>query len=472
MRSSRFITLWYLIGLLSLAGGGVALLAPAECTIRDARDLQFFTGRHYWELSFDSLSAACGVGLMSKDFAAQYTDRGRWTLCCVGVAGAMLWMATLAALLRRLHVGGRPFVPPTRAIFAAWLAWQLLLFAGLHAAALAYCPTVAWHESLWVVSNAFNGLGLAAGPLDAGTAMTAAIIGLVSGLGWWAWLLPLARTRWLRGGESADAMATLPWKRMVIGGGVTWLAFLGLSTTVLFTLESPRGETRVVADDPALSARPASARWMRCATQVVSAATAGLPTEPLGDPGLRDSSKAMLALIVLVGGVGGGATGGIGWWLLAAALRTTVGGARPHTADGAATPTDGPTVGAASVAATTDSEPEVRERVRGYAVRLAFGMAALVVVTALGLLVIESVVATRFQRPPTLADALIDASSAVSGANLSTGLTASVTSRNLVRGLNLPFDMYYLGVVWLMLAMLLGKLLPVWVLSRPVQRDG
>lgn len=93
-------------------------------------------------------------------------------------------------------------------------------------------------------------------------------------------------------------------------------------------------------------------------------------------------------------------------------------------------------------------------------------MVTFALVVALGLLVIETRTASRFQPPPTFGDALLDASSAVAGANLSSGLTATVTSVNLSSGMDITVDSYQYGMTWLMLAMLIGRVLPVLVLSR------
>lgn len=424
----RSIGIRYLLALIVLSAAGVALLSPADCTVRDARDLQFFTGRHYWELSFDSLSVAAGVGMVSKDLSEQYTPRGRWTLLGIGVVGSLLTLTTMAAIVRRLQPWGDRTAPRLRTIFAAWLAWQAVLFGGLHAAAVANCPTVSWSESLWLVGNAFNGIGLTPGVLDSGTGMTAAIIGLLGSLGWLFWLLPVAWMRNLRG---------LPWTRFA-KSGVGFVAVLGVIIACVTTFESSRGESRGGADDPSIGAQATSARAVRCAVQVVSAATAGLPTEPLGETGMRDASKAILAIVVMVGGMLGSSMGGLQWWVLALAITATM---RERSVDARAF------------------------ELRRAALRCFSAIVVLVAVVALGLLLIESIVATRFQRPAAFADALLDAASATCGANLSSGLIRDLISRNLVRGLNMPFDLFYLGLIWTMLAMLVGKVLPIWILA-------
>jgi hypothetical protein len=90
----------------------------------------------------------------------------------------------------------------------------------------------------------------------------------------------------------------------------------------------------------------------------------------------------------------------------------------------------------------------------------------LALVVALGLLLIENWTASRFQPPPTFADALLDACSAVAGGNLSGGLTESVTSRNLLSGIHQSVNLYPYGMTWLMLGMFVGRVLPLIVLRR------
>jgi len=90
----------------------------------------------------------------------------------------------------------------------------------------------------------------------------------------------------------------------------------------------------------------------------------------------------------------------------------------------------------------------------------------LATVVALGLLIIEANVASAYQPPPSFASAFLDAASAVAGGNLSGGVCAAVTDRNLSRGIRLGVDLYQYGMVWLMAAMLAGRTLPLVVLSR------
>jgi hypothetical protein len=100
-------------------------------------------------------------------------------------------------------------------------------------------------------------------------------------------------------------------------------------------------------------------------------------------------------------------------------------------------------------------------------------MILLTAIVAGGLLLLEQWTASAYQTPSSFADALLDASSVVAGGNLSGGLSETLTSRNLISGLNQPVNLYQYGMGWLMLAMLLGRVLPVTVLRRlSEQRDA
>ena len=144
---------------------------------------------------------------------------------------------------------------------------------------------------------------------------------------------------------------------------------------------------------------------------------------------------------MLVGGLGGGAGGGITWPLLLfamACLRRTVRDA---------------------------------QFLRCTAVFVTL-MLLLTLVFAAGLLLIETATGSPFQTPPTLADALLESASAVGGAGLTAGVTDAVTGANLSSGMHSPGDRYQYGVVWLMLAMLAGRLAPLWLLARLARSPG
>ena len=193
-----------------------------------------------------------------------------------------------------------------------------------------------------------------------------------------------------------------------------------------------------------LTGRPAGQRYARSLVQTVCAATAGMPTEDLADRNVTDGTKVTLAAVVLVGPLGGSAGGGFKWTLLIWAIS---GGAAALTRRGRSTH---PATFRCLLAGTS----------------CVVLLALLTTVVALGLLGIETRTAAPYQSPPTFADAFLDAASATAGANLSTGLADTVTSRNLSRGGRQAVDLYPYGMTWLMLAMLLGRVLPLWVLCR------
>jgi hypothetical protein len=151
---------------------------------------------------------------------------------------------------------------------------------------------------------------------------------------------------------------------------------------------------------------------------------------------MRDSSKAVLAFVLIVGGLGGSACGGIKWPLLVWAL---VGGASARILRAAST--------------------------------CVLWMLALVLLCAGGLLVLESQVATKYQAPPTFADTLLDAASAAAGGNLSSGLSATLTDRNLVSGIFLGINWYRIGMLWIVGTMVVGRILPIIVFGH-LGRDG
>ena len=93
-------------------------------------------------------------------------------------------------------------------------------------------------------------------------------------------------------------------------------------------------------------------------------------------------------------------------------------------------------------------------------------LVGLALVVALGLLAIEAHTGSPYQAAPSFADALLDASSAVGGAGLTSGVTAMVTGANLSSGIRQNVDLYQYGMTWLMAAMFIGRVLPVLVLGR------
>lgn len=458
---------WFTLSLLASAGVGAVVLAQPACLPIEAEQFRWFWARHYWQCAFDALSAVCGVGLLAHDLTNDYTPAGRWVLWGLGQVGALLFLTAAASAARRYlgasdsgrsgaTVGAMIVAPRWRDVLLAYGLLQLGLVLLIWAAGRVACPTLSVFETLFVVGGAFSGLGLAGGTMDAGTGLTVAIVCFVTGLGFaaWVWLLPIA------GLARPLKLARVGWAAVGLAAWTASCAFL------LCGLEAPRGESggggagqggASPASPPSaqapLAQQPIWPRLTRSIVQAASAATVGIATESARDDGLRDGSKALLGGLMLIGALPGSPGGGIKWGLLLGAL--AAGGLALRRA-----PRGQP----------MRHDNEATRDVAGRWMRA--GVAAVVLLTlatlatALGLLLIEAGTATRFQPPPTFADAWLDAASAVNGGNLTSGLAATVTSPNLTRGLGLPIDLYQIGTVWLMLAMLIGRVLPVWVVAR------
>lgn len=457
------LTQAFVAGLVLITAAGAVTVGNITVGALQGRDREYFAGRVWCESSFDALSAACGAGLMMGDLS-KYTPEARWALFGTGVAGALLHVLTLAAAIRRII--GLP--APARAANAAeadntstavpsldadhdpsagvadpaatagftdgpslgfislsFLFVLSLLIVLVFAAARATCPTVTFAETAQLVGLAFVSLGCVPEPVDSGTAMMLAVVGWIGALGWPVWL------------------GLIPRKRRGFGLPVPALRFalvytlgLVLAAGVLALLERPRGGEAVgvaradVSNDPTLAAQPLGPRFGRSLVQSVSAATTGIPTEPIRDRGLRDGSKALIAGLAMLGGAGFGAAGGLGLLTFWIAF-----------------------FGRA-------------ERTRRLGLLCILLLAAAWFATAVGLLAIESLVASRYQPTPSFADALLDAASAVGGGNLSSGLTSSLTSRSLVSGIGLGISQFIPGMMLLAAALLAGRIVPVWILDR------
>ncbi|MEW6250368.1 MAG: hypothetical protein AB1716_06960, partial [Planctomycetota bacterium] len=222
--------------------------------------------------------------------------------------------------------------------------------------------------------------------------------------------------------------------------------FLIACAGVITALEQPRhtptGQGRGGAQP---TTRAAGERFGSALVQVTAASGAGRSTEELGARGVSDGTKFVLSAVVLTGGLGGSPTGGVKWTLLLWGL-----------------------AGAAVVFGLGRGR-SVIERSRRCVLAGVAGTAAMLVwawIVAIGLLVIESSIGSRFQAPPTFADALLDASSAVAGANLTTGVVETLTATSLSSGIRHSVDEYQYGMSWLMLGMFIGRLLPVLVVAR------
>lgn len=423
----------FALGLLLLTMVGAVLLAQPAALTPSEQDLAYFGSRRLWRATFDALSAACGVGLLSNDFTTAYTDWGRWALTAIGLLGAILYLATTLRIARKFSVG-----QPRAA--AALVVFAFLLLASVAAGGLAHWAVrgaPAWSDVSWSVLAAQASLGW---PLPQNTPLTAWTCAAA------AWLSGSAASVWLASLFAAPNRGTrlAQWLLAALG----YSALLLLLAGVICALEAPRGAAQPSPTPLALSDSPLGQRFVRSANVVTLASGSGMPVAHVQEGGLRDGSKALLAVVVLVGGLDGALDGGLKLPMLLTALSAA-----------------GWALGRADRSA---DQPAV---IRWHAVALAsvFWLLLLTLLCAGGLLLIENLTASRFQPAPTFADALLDAAAAVGGAGLSSGLTATVTSPNLTSGLGLGLNLYQWGMTWLMLFMFVGRVLPVALLRRATE---
>ena len=423
---------WFPVALLVVAALGSAALQSEHCRHLSERDRTSYGMMPVWRARFDAMSATCGVGLMLYDLQADYTPTGRWVLVGLGLAGALLYLTAARQVIEALWSGAKP-LPRVRVVLAAFLVWQILAVLLAWILERASGTGGAWRTTAWNAIAAFASLGWLEPATNPRATWIYAFIGVLGALGWTAWLLPIPALvrRYVR-------------LRSLLVLVATWCAFLAVSAALITALEMPRGAARGPAPDRRLAGAPTGARYARSLVQVAAAASAGMPTEELKERGVSEGTKVVLSGVVLVGGLGGAAGGGIRWPMLLALLAVAgVFGRRP-----AGLRDEGARRGALA------------------AVACVVALVSLVLVVALGLLVIEARTTTAFQSAPTLGDALLDATSAVAGGNLSSGLMATVTSANLSRGIHQSVDLYQYGLVWLLAAMFISRTLPVLILAR------
>lgn len=416
---------WFPLGVLLLMGGGAWGLAHPVCCQAEERERDYFTTHLYAQTAFDALSAVCGAGLLTRRLDTDYTEAGRWLLCGLSAAGALLYVAALAITARRIGAA-----PSVRAVLLG-----LTILIALSAAAFAGAAHYEHGAADWAIALR-RAVGVAAsGGIFEGTwsdsaRTVAALTAWASALGWGVWLLAVSSWRARMGA------------RRMLGLALGYSLFLAALAGLVLHFDGPRGSAGGGARaDP----RAASAGWperaARAAVLVSSAAGAGVCPEPLDERGVSEPSRIVLALAVLTGGLAGGPGGGIRFPLLIVAGAAAWGALR----------------------AGRLPDPETARWQRG-CLGGVLALGALTLFTALGLLAIEQATASRFQPAPSAADALLEAASAVGGASLTSGLTASVTSRNLVSGIGLGVSHYQFGMALMMLAMLAGRVLPLLVL--------
>lgn len=423
-------------------------LASPECSQINARDLEYYWARHYWMSAFNALSATCGVGMLAYDFGSEFTEQGRWVLTAAGLIGAVLFLAAAAQAVRRLHsTANRESVNVPHpllilsifvcaAAFMTPLTWTISWVGG---------GGLNWPQAVRQSVAAFASLGWLEHSADHSVLWATAVVALLGGLGWPLWLaaIPAARRRYWQ--------AHRP---LVLAAG--YIAFILLAALLFCVLESPRGGRTVRTGDPSLSAQQFAERYERSVLQTVLAATAGMPTENLSQNAIGDGSKMVLAAVVLTGGMGGSPTGGVKWPLMLIAL----------SAGGATFLSRSRQVKSGSEQKTGRDSAASAALFFRTAVRLCVLLVGWTTIVAIGLLIIEARTASAFQTAPTFADAFLDASAVVGGANLTSGLSATVTNPNLSSGMGQSVDLYHYGTIWLMLGMAVGRILPVLVLCR------
>ncbi|MDX2197776.1 MAG: hypothetical protein SF069_02260 [Phycisphaerae bacterium] len=428
-------TLLIQIGL--IAAASTVLLMQPFATPLDPREREhFYWDRHLWQCIYDSFSAACGCGQLT--IRETYSAAGRVILTLAAIAGSLAYVvaAHRASIRLRMAVGGTS--GPLAGLSAVLMCWAAsIALSGVVwivvAVARGGMPV---GDALMTGAATAGGCGLLFAPL-APTMHIAALVSSIFAAAGWPLLLTLV-------GRNADIGVR---KRRIVWSCFGYFVSLALLTTIVALCEQPlqRGQRQVVLDQT-LSAETASVRWQRAATAVVCAAGSGLPTEAADARSLSEGSRFALGLAAWLGGLGGSATGGVKWSLFILAFAAVVGSAG---------------ISARATSAHWTAHRCVRAAVRVVGVQL-----VLTIVAALGLLVIQRQTASPFDPTPGLAEAWLDASAAVNGAAVSSGISANVTSGRLSKGLGLSADLYQYGMGWLMLAMLLGRAAPIAIVSR------
>ncbi len=413
----------FFLSLVVLAALGALLLNQSWALTLTPRDRSAYGMHPAWQAAFDALSTVCGAGLLTRDLAADYTPVGRWTLLALGLAGAVCYLLAWRPVIRLVMPALRP--PARRAVLLAF--GGLLVTSALLAGVVSFVQGTGARTDIWAIWHGLAAAGSLGWYEPSANRTALAAIALGGALGWPVWLLWRSR-------QTAARIAAL---------AAAYVLLLLFAAGLIALLEAPRmaGAGPGAATDQIQ--QRAGVRWSRGVLAVPAAAGAGLPLERLDDDALSEGSKLVLASVVLLGALGGSAGGGVQWFVLAAAVVS---------------------ITRLIVKPCVLSDPDSRRALAAGTVII--GLVALTVLTATGLLVIENRVGSAFAARPTLADALLDSASAVGGANLSTGVVATVTSRTLSRGIRQGVDLYQYGMVWLMLALLAGRVMPLLVVTR------
>ncbi|MBK8914671.1 MAG: hypothetical protein IPM64_08760 [Phycisphaerales bacterium] len=404
--------------LLLICAVGAILLLPHLMTRETARRAAYWS-LHLWQTSFDAISAACGAGLLTYHPQRAYTDIGIATLTLLAVAGAIWFVGACARAEARLGIA--PFCATRRPAATARVAW--LITAGCCAAIASMDAFPQGFASIWrpALSGLRTAAGFGAAPPES-LPITTAICAM-------SLLLPSIVTFWLLRRSIRDIWRPVSRQIACSLGLLLFLVF----ASALF--EQPRrfGAAARGADSAAPASEGVMGRGIRAIHAMVGAAN-GVGSVP-PDAGLRDGSRVVLAAAILIGGGAGSAAGGLRWTLLAALCARGGGG-----------------------------------RAADAARRTARALLLLTGGIAMGILLIDALVGVRFGRAVPLGDALLDAASAVGGGAVGGAAMEAITSRNLSTGIGHASDLYPYGMLWLMIAMVLGRLVPLWVMQRAAER--
>lgn len=442
MSGLRHPLVWCPLALLIIAVAGAVLLArPAATDASHRRDIQVFWARHFWQVSFDSLSATCGCGLLTYSYEDAYSARGRRILDGLAVAGALIVVAAALAVLSR----GGVWKPGAARLLLAGAA--LVSLCMLFALSGMRGPTgpPGTDEPATILDGALRaGAAMLGATFSSGAREAprgALLAGLFSGAGllWWG----LACRKTWTAGVALVALRCL----------LAYVAYLVVMTTLVWTLEAPRGGAPAVPAGEAhapLRDAPDAQRWSRSWRLVLAGACSGAPTERLTEGEVGDGAMALLAVVSLVGGVFPIPGGGVGFLCVYLALGACAAsaGVRPRRG-----PADAPRRVAAQVAAG--------------GLLIAVLLAGAV---AVAMLVIEHRTASPFQARPTLADALLDACAALGGTGFHSGVVETITGENLTSGMRqsggaAQANLYAYGMTLTMAAMFVGRLLPLALLA-------
>lgn len=428
---------WWLWADWLLAGGLVVLALAAALTLvqpglRDlnVREQQAYGLRPYWEAGFDALSVVCGTGLLVRDIETDYTPRGRCVLVAAGVAGLLLYVAVSLTVVRQLWSGTPPGL---LTVWGAHLVAGMVAVVGSGSA----CVVMGGDDLGWAGWNAlavFASLGIARPEVGTVSVWVYGVIAAAAALGWPVWLLAMSSAWRRQVGRRLLAIVAVYAAGMILAAGL------------VVVLSGPRGGR--MPGGSAAAAGGGAERFVPALVQVVLTSGAGVTSADLSPGVVPDGVRCVFACVLLIGGVAGGVGGGVTWWLVLAAACGRKG--------------------------VSGGQAECYELSGGLFRQLGWSVlgwvCGLTVVVAAGLMVIEQWGGSAYERPPTAGAAVLDAASAVGGGGLTSGVSGAITSASRSIGIRQRADLYQYGMGWLMLAMLVGRVVPVWCAVRIVRR--